>query len=284
MYEKLLSSAEPGLIIIMLDQSGSMADAYIKDSKGNVLQNKATFAALAVNRVIEEVISACSDGDNIKERCHVAIIGYGSTAKVLTLDNVAELAKNPNTTEILSKQIDPSGKLVDVPETLRVFVNPLASGGTAMDSAFEEAYNGANTWIQNNKNSFPPIVINITDGEPNEYYMENGSFNKTIQAAQKLTSLSTSDGNLVLLNAHIPDEKSNPGNLKIELPNEKSAFSGNDFANFLFDISSVLPERLSAAAAKVGFNPQNKAKGFIFNADAATLIKLLNFGSLGALR
>jgi hypothetical protein len=59
MYQELLSSAKPGLILIMIDQSYSMSDKYTD-------LNKAEFAALAVNRVIGEIITACSSGDEIR--------------------------------------------------------------------------------------------------------------------------------------------------------------------------------------------------------------------------
>jgi hypothetical protein len=61
MYQEQLSSAKPGFILIMIDQSASMSDKYTN-------LNKAEFAALAVNRVIGEIITACSSGNEIKDR------------------------------------------------------------------------------------------------------------------------------------------------------------------------------------------------------------------------
>ncbi|WP_287108696.1 MULTISPECIES: hypothetical protein [unclassified Microcystis] len=46
----------------------------------------------------------------------------------------------------------------------------------------------------------------------------------------------------------------------------------------------MLPEPLAESAKNAGFNVQPNARGFIFNADAEALIKLLQFGSQGALR
>ena len=73
----------------------------------------------------------------------------------------------------------------------------------------------------------------------------------------------------------------NPG---VELPSNNSGFSSNKLANFLFDISTALPETLANRAKDVGFNVQSGSRGFVFNADAETLVRILNFGSLGALR
>ena len=266
MYSQLLSSSNPGLIIIMLDQSYSMEDSYES-------LTKADFAALAVNRVIGEIISACSSGENVKDRCFVAVIGYGSEVNVLFLEKISDLASNPNTTTLKKKVSDGAGGLVEVDEILRVFVKPVASGGTEMTKAFQNAYLGVEKFISSHPDSFPPIIINITDGEP------NNSTTATAEA-KKLAQLKTSDGNVIVLNAHIASTSTG----KIELPNSNDAFKGNQFAQFLFDISSVLPNNLAQRAKEVGFNVQPNARGFVFNADAETLIKILNFGSLGALR
>ncbi|MEL6930266.1 MAG: vWA domain-containing protein [Cyanobacteria bacterium J06600_6] len=266
MYTEPLSSAKPGLIVIMVDQSGSMADPYGET-------NKANFAALAVNRVIGEIIQACSVGDGVKDRCFVAVIGYSSQAEVLFLEKVSELANNQNTMTLKKKISDGAGGIIEVPEILRVFVKPTAEGGTNMTKAFENAHIGASKFIDKNPDSFPPIIINITDGEPNSF------INASI-AAKKLLQLQSSDGNVILLNAHIASTLAG----KIELPSNNEGFRENKFAQFLFENSSILPDMLAQRAKEVGFNAQPNARGFAFNADAETLVNILNFGSLGALR
>lgn len=266
MYSELLSSSKPGLIVIMIDQSGSMSDSYANSTKAN-------FAALAVNRVIAEIITACTVGDEIKDRCYIAAIGYGRTVEVFFLEKVSDLAKNSETAFLKKKVSDGAGGLVEVDEVVRIFVSPTADGGTPMAEAFQTAFAGVERFISNYSNSFPPIVINLTDGEPND-------FNKATNQARNLAKLATTDGNVIVMNAHISTASAG----KIELPNNNQAFAGNKFANFLFEISSILPTNLADRARDVGFNVQNGSRGFVFNADAETLIRILNFGSLGALR
>lgn len=266
MYQEQLSTSKPGLIIIMIDHSGSMSDSYGGSTK-------AKFAALAVNRVIAEIITACTVGDEIRDRCYVAAIGYGNGVNLVFLDKVSELAKNTNTTTVKKKVSDGAGGLVEVNEIVRIFVKDTASGGTPMAEAFQQAYQGVEKFISNNPNSFPPIVINITDGEPD-------SIDIAATKANKLAQLETTDGNVIVMNAHISTASAG----KIELPGNNTGFSGNKFANFLFDISTELPDTLASRAKEVGFNVEAGARGFVFNADAETLIRILNFGSLGALR
>lgn len=275
MYSESLSTSNPGLILIMIDQSKSMSDSYDANS------SKKDFAALAVNRVIAEVITACTVGDEIRDRCYIAVIGYrgDEEVEVMFLKKVSELAQNADTTTVKKKVSDGAGGLVEVDELVRVFVKPIANGGTPMAKAFGEAYEGAERFISKYPNSFPPIVINITDGEPNEWRRSN-TFKKTTEKAKQLAQLKTTDGNIIVMNAHIAAASAG----KIELPNSNSSFRDNQFANFLFDISTILPENLAERAKEVGFNVQPDSRGFVFNADAETLISLLNFGSLGALR
>ena len=266
MYKEQFSAGNPGFIVILIDQSASMSDPYDNSTK-------AEFAALAVNKVVSEIITACTAGDLIKDRCYLAVIGYGASVKLVFLDKASDLAKNPNTTTKKKKVSDGAGGLVEVDEIVRVFVTPTASGGTPMAEAFQQAYQGVEKFISGHPNSFPPTVINITDGEPND-------FNSATNEAKKLAQLKTTDGNVIIINAHI-DTKSGS---KIELPHSNSGFSSNKFANFLFDISSVLPETLANRAKDLGFNIQSGSRGFAFNADAETLIKILDFGSQTGLR
>ena len=189
------------------------------------------------------------------------------------LEKVSELARNSQTSFIKKKVSDGAGGLVEVDEVVRIFVKPTASGGTPMAEAFQQAYTGVERFISSYPNSFPPIVINVTDGEPND-------FNTATNQARKLAQLATSDGNVIVMNAHISTASAG----KVELPSNNQALSGNRFANFLFDISTVLPSTLADRARDVGFNAQSGSRGFVFNADAETLIRILNFGSLGALR
>lgn len=266
MYQEQLSSTKPGLILIMVDQSGSMSDAYAGSTR-------AKFAALAVNRVIAEIIASCTVGDDIRDRCYVATMGYGANVDILFLNKVSELAANQNIATVKKKVSDGAGGLVEVDEVMRVFVTPTSGGSTPMAKAFQLAYEGVEKFILSNPNSFPPIIINITDGEPDD-------MGAATNEAMKLAQLKTSDGDVIIMNAHISSSSGG----RIELPSNDASFSSNPFASFLFNISTVLPVNLASRAKDVGFNAESGAKGFVFNADAETLVRILNFGSLGALR
>lgn len=264
-HKNKIGADNPGVIVILLDQSLSMRDPFAKG------QSKADAAALAVNRLIYEIQEASQQGDKIRPRCMVGVIGYGPRVGPVASGMIDEMAANPlRWQQLIKKEVDGAGGLVDVAYNMPIWVEPTADNGTPMAEAFAEAHKVlSNGWLPSHPDSFPPIVINITDGEPNDESAARA-------AAQRLTGLQTSDGNLILFNAHI----SGNGGHETVLPSTDGGLP-DKYARFLFDISSPLPDSLVAEAEKVGFAPQPGARGFVFNAGPESLIKLLTFGSSG---
>lgn len=277
-YSKWLSSKQPGLVVLLIDQSGSMGARYHGSGDSS---SKAEFCARAVNRTLYELAMKCTDGDELKDRCDICCIGYGlnvGPAFGQPLDQSAwvtlsELANNPiEVTTLLQRVPDGAGGLVEVETPYPVWVRPVHGGGTPMAEAMELAVNVISQWIAANPDSFPPIVINITDGEPNDGQA-------VAYAAKSLQSLATSDGHALLLNAHIPDGGSR-AQVLFPMPGQPLH---DQYADFLSQISSPLPAPLADAAAQSGFNVQPGAAGLVFNADADVLVRLLTFGTQGTL-
>lgn len=272
-YTKLMSTAEPGCILILIDQSGSMEDPFA----GMVGTKKQQECAKAVNRVLRELVVACQAGETIKPRCYVGAIGYGGNGahpafggalNGKTIVRVDELATSPvRVDEVTQRVPDGAGATVDTRVPFPVWIEPLANGGTPMDLALQVARTALQTWIDSHQSSFPPVVINITDGEPD-------TPETAAEAATSLKSLATSDGNVLLLNAHISATRPHP----ISLPATENSLPDAP-ARLLFSMSSVLPDTLRASAKAQGFDLDSGARGFLYNADADNLIRLLRFGS-----
>lgn len=274
-YQQEFTIATPGYIIIMLDQSGSMSANYTTG------YSRAAFAAYCVNNLIETLISLCTSGPELKNKCSIAVYGYGGARKVELVKSgkIIEWNTDKNVVhqkyEIETKNAD--GFLTLQKRIIRNWIKPISDGLTPMKEAFDTVWRDTQHWIDKDKNhkSFPPIVINITDGEPDEY-SANNNFTNTIKSAKRLLNLSTDDGELILMNAFI----SSDNGIKYVLPASDDEFRLNALAKFLFDISSVLPEPMLRQAGKYGISPvYDNSRGFVFNADAVTLSKLMIFGS-----
>lgn len=281
-YNQSLSSENPGYILILIDQSGSMSSSFGGSTGGS----KAEECAKAVNRVLRETGLACTVGQNIKNRCDISILSYGKSGNAATNAFAGHLASKPVVTmqelaqnclrveTIKMKVSDGAGGLVEVDEQFPVWIEPAAVGGTPMAEAFQMAYNLAEDWVKTHQGSFPPIIINITDGAPND-----GPSAKA--AALKLGQLGTSDGNALVLNIHISEGRA----AKVELPSDPNQLpSGDSYAKFLFDISSELPPVMLERSGAMGYQPMAGSRGFVYNADAEAMIRLLDIGTRAKLQ
>src|SRR2546422_4517976 len=65
----------------------------------------------------------------------------------------------------VKKSDDGAGGVMDQTVKFPVWFDPYWKGGTPMCAALKEATEITQTWCQEHPNGFPPIVINITDGE-----------------------------------------------------------------------------------------------------------------------
>ncbi len=274
-YEMQWSSATPGLLIILIDQSGSMLSKY----DGN--DSKTVFATKAVNRVIDTIIQKNFDGESPKNRCFISVIGYNHEVKQLSSGYLKALDENPLRVEtIKKKESDGAGGIVQVDYPMPIWVEPITKDGTTnMKGAFEMAKAIIEKWIQDKPNNPAPVVINISDGVPYYDGKDVGECMKeTIDVARDIMNLSVADGNVLIFNALIKATGLNqvfPNSLD-ECPNEES--------KFLFEISSLVPDPYKAIAQVKELPVKEGSKGCIFEADGVQLISLIDFGSSKANR
>src|SRR5690554_2950541 len=193
---KQWSSATPGYIIFLVDQSGSMGEDYIVNPNGNN-QNKAEFTALVINRTINDLIFTNSAGDKIKDRVFVSIIGYGgqggNSVDDIRSDYLSAFADSPLRTEKVKKKVsDGAGGLVEIEEEMAIYLEPTCprNGLTPMGEALDFAKQLIEGWITKKPENPAPVIINVSDGLP--YEGNNGDEpNKTIRIAKELMNIST---------------------------------------------------------------------------------------------
>ncbi len=267
--DKQWSSATPGLLIILLDQSGSMMSDY----EGTT---RTKFATLAVNKVIDNIIQKNFDGEAPKNRCFISVIGYNHNVKELCSGWLKDLDANPLRYETLKKKTpDGTGGLVEVEVKQPVWVDPIdKDGATNMLGAFQLAKDLVEKWMADNADGPAPVIINISDGVP--YYDGKDPrecMKETVALANEIMNLSNNDGNVLIFNAQI-----DTANGLVEFPSNRNAVSQEE-AQFLFDITSEVPQSYKGAAEKNGFKPNEGSRGCIFGADGVKLIQLIDFGS-----
>ncbi len=269
-YTAEVSRANPSAFVFLIDQSKSMEEPF----GGGQGKRKADGVSDAINRLLQNLVIKCAKGEGINDYYVIGVIGYGGKVQPAFggalagkfLVPISEVANNPTRVEERTKKVDDgAGGLVDQTIKFPVWLEPVMDNGTPMGEAFKMAHQLLQTWIANHPDSYPPIVINITDGEYN---------NDPTQEAQALAGLSTSDGNTLLFNCHISGHAAAP----IVFPNSDAGLP-DAWARKLFELSSLLPQSMSNSAIGEGFPIGVDARGFAFNADLVDLIRFLDIGT-----
>lgn len=269
-YAAEISRVNPSCFLFLIDQSGSMSESFGAQTG----RKKSEGVADAINRLLQNLVIKCAKSEGVRDYYHVGVIGYGNRVAAAlggplagrSLVPISEIANAPLRIEDRVKKIDDgAGGLVEQSIKFPVWFEPVASGATPMREALELARQTIAEFISRIPNCYPPIVVNITDGEANE---------DPEAAAAAVRALTSTDGGVLLLNAHI---SSRPGN-QIEFPASEAALP-DDYARLLFRMSSILPPPMRETARREGFQVDEASRGFVFNADLVGIIRFLDIGT-----
>lgn len=270
-YTAEINRAKPTAFCFLIDQSGSMDDAWGMDSG----KRKCDAVSDAVNRLIATLVLRCAKGEDVRDYFQIAVIAYGGSVRSGFAGGlsgrqfvpISEVANNPLRVENRTrKEDDGAGGLLERSVRFPVWFEPSANGNTPMTAAMEEAVKVVKAWTELYPLSYPPSIINISDGEPTD-----GS---PRSVAERLKNLGTNDGKALLFNVHISGISKRP----IEFPDTQIGLP-DEFAQQLFEMSSILPPKLLDEARREGFAVSSQSRGFAFNADLRALIQFLDIGT-----
>ncbi len=270
-YTAEINRSKPTAFFFLIDQSGSMDDPWGVDSG----KRKCDAVSDAINRLLSTLVLRCAKGEDVRDYFQIGVVGYGGAIRSGFSGRLAnrqfvpisEVADNPLRVEQrVRKMDDGSGGLVDAAVRFPVWFEPYANGNTPMTAAIEEARRAVQSWCDLYPLSYPPAIINISDGEPTD-----GS---PIAASDSLKQVGTNDGKSLFFNIHISGSAKRP----IEFPDSQMGLP-DEFAQRLFEMSSILPPRLVDEARREGFVASERSRGFAFNADLRSLVQFLDIGT-----
>jgi hypothetical protein len=161
---------------------------------------------------------------------------------------------------------DGAGGLVEQKYKFPVWFEPEAHGKTPMLKALDLARATVQGFLFRHQDCFPPIVMHLTDGKPSD--------GDPRAVANELRDLRSSDGNVLLFNAHLSSRTDPP----FIFPEDEKILP-DTYARILFRMSSELPDRLREAAEADGFPVGERSRGFVFNADLVAVIRFLDLGT-----
>lgn len=273
-YQAEISRHNPTAFLFLIDQSGSMGD---KLSSG---RTKADVVADVMNRTLTNLITRCTKSEGTRNYFDIGVIGYGGRGvnngfkgelgnKIM--HPISEIEAAPLRIEDrVKREDDGAGGLVERKIKFPVWLEAEAYGGTPMNGALIKAAEELAAWCDDHPDSYPPTILHITDGEANDE-------GNPESIAEKLRTLSTNDGEILIFNLHVTDSNAK----EVVFPSSVDGLP-NPFAEMLFNMSSVLPEHLKGCALEKGIKTDGEARGFIFNADGVQIVDFFDIGTRAA--
>ena len=278
-HDEAIDSAHPTFFLFLVDQSGSMSRPFEGQGEKTMAQGVAT----AINRIIRELVLQCSAGNTIKNRYYIGLVGYNSEISIGfggALEGryhvpVSDIGTNPLRAETRVKKIaDDTGQIIETSEKFLVWVDPVSKGKTKMLEALKIAKDSVEDFVSQYPDSFPPIVINITDGKPTD------AGQKPIEALQSaadaIQSIRNKNGsNTLLFNIHITSEETEP----IMFPTDDEKLT-SPYSRILFKMTSPLTDKMvKLANIQEADSVVPGSRGFVFQGDLVSVIRLLEIGT-----
>jgi hypothetical protein len=204
-YEKKISRAAPGLIVCVLDDSGSMGD-HLPGTTDPKYKWVERLCGVILKAILAMSTELSGNTIKIKPRYFVYIIVYGTDPKVWGTGEmdiqaaVEKYSKDGNSLGLGGK-----------------------AGGTYADKAFCKAHEYLKEAVKDERfrASFPPMLFHLTDGM---------SATDPTNSAEQVKQLATQDGNVLVVNAFIGTQT-------------KLSYQGpEDFPGYL-DVSQVGPNQ-----------------------------------------
>ena len=279
-YTADISRNNPGCFLFLIDQSGSMEGAL----GGQPDLRKMDGAADAVNRILDAISQRCSQGMDIRDYFDIGVIAYGTdgsgrpnletalpgTSTEQPFLPVSQVVDAAEVEERQVKESDGAGGIVEVTRKFPLWLRPKAGYGTPMCDALSAASEALQDWTAQHPDSYPPMLINVTDGAATDGNPE--------PLAQEIMALGTNDGNVLIYNAHLSEMSAVP----VQYPSDESETPPDEYAAQMFRMSSVFPDPVVELAAGMGLPVTQGSRGYVYNADMVALVQFLDIGTRAA--
>ena len=279
MYEARISRNHPAAFLILIDQSGSMSEPTTFHGRR---MSKSEAVALTVNMLIDELLNRCKREEGYRDYFDIAVQGYHG-------DRVVSLWGDPERTfmrpselagaelcgvDVQQERTLPGGKTVVSVISQKIWVRPLASDKTPMYSALRRCHELCSQWCsrRSNRESYPPTIFNITDGESSE-----GDERRLLDAAESIRKLGTDDGTALLINIHICSDESRR---QVLFPMSEQELPEQRYARLLYRMSSTMPDIYGESIVRLRGGGDGPFRGMSYNAGMTELVSMMDIGSV----
>lgn len=277
MYTQAITRKHRSVFILLIDRSASMQERVCM---GNRLLSKAQALTIIANNFLRELIDRCRRTDTLRDYYDIAVMGYGDDKVEMLLGHdqlipITKLAERPTIQHRMCFEIkQEDGNFVSVGQQMPIWFEPKAEGNTPMYEAMLKAKQLVAEWCakDENRQSFPPIVLNISDGE-----ITDGSRKEWIDITTQLRREATLDGNALLLNIHLSADNNVSS---LIFPTQEELRGANKQALLMAETSSLMPPVFNEDICSMKqANTKPPFIGMGYNAHLIELISAINIGS-----
>lgn len=278
MYSQSITRNHRTAFLIALDRSGSMCE-QMETPDG--LRTKAEVVCEITNSLLFELIERARRHDGVRDYYDVAVIGYSGRGIEPLLGEkwfmpVSELAAiEPNSTTRLVSRTTPDGGTALHRLTQPEWITPNAEGETPMYELFCQIHALVKEWCADprHRESFPPVIFHITDGEASDCNRED-----LVELCRAIRQEGTADGEVLLINSHLSSHTLRP---RILFPNRIEELHENRYARLLYECSSEMPSLFEEEIRRLrGDHASGPFRGMSYNCSIGELVSLLNIGSI----
>ena len=277
MYSQEITRQHRTAFILALDRSGSMQESV---RFGKKVMSKAEAVSIIANALITELIDRCRRTDSLRNYYDVAVIGYSNDniemllgrEGMLSIDDLSRISPRRRTLSNEEQLSEQNSAIFQ--HSLDEWFSPHAEGNTPMYEAMLRVRDLAKEWCEKSENrqSFPPVVINITDGEASDC-----DDNELRDICEQIKRIATDDGNVLLINIHISTDSTLPA---IIFPMAEELTGAGRYSRLLAECSSIMPSAFDSAICEMkGRGATPPFFGMGYNASIIELLSMVNIGS-----
>ena len=278
MYSQEITRCHRAAIVIAVDQSGSMSGRM--QLNGSDI-SKAEAVSMVIGRLIDELILRSHRDNGCRHYYDIALVGYSEDRvyslieddiKFYPITLLAERKVRRMPYTLSYNALD--GDTCSFCESVSLWVEPYAHGSTPLYKMMKCVTTLVEEWCakEENRDSFPPLVFNISDGEASD-----ADYDMLRSAAQRLKDIGTTDGKTLFMNVHI---SSNTDQTPLVFPAVSELPTSVRYAHLLMDMSSMIPEQFNRYVGECRANYATPPYiALSYNASMSELIAMLNIGT-----
>jgi len=249
-----------------------------KDSD-DLIFTKIDAAAWVTDHWLYQLVEACGGGETgeFKHYLDLAVLKFSDKISSgfdgIPIEELPTTVKNVNAVgKFVKSDVTRNGQS----STLLKWIDtdPELGGQTKMCGALESSVDMIDKWIPNNQESFPPVVLCVTDGQATD--CESGE--KLYEICDKIKAYKTDNGNALIGCLHVTSDEINP----ILFPTSEQFVIENckdPFAPFLFNMASTIPDELVERAQKYNLPIKKGSKFFVYGSNFDSAANFFRFGT-----